>query len=37
LDAKHHFAKKKYKRKFTWKPTPQIAETIVRIIFGKSR
>jgi len=37
LDAKHHFAKKKYKRKFTWKPTPQIAETIVRMIFGKSR
>ncbi len=37
LDAKHHFAKKKYKRKFTWKPTPQIAETIIGMIFGKSR
>ena len=37
VDAKHHYAKKKYKRKFTWKPTPQIAETIVGMIFGKSR
>jgi len=37
VDAKHHFAKKKYKRKFTWKPTPQIAETIVGMIFGKSK
>ena len=37
VDARHHFAKKKYKRKFTWKPTPQIAETIVGMIFGKSR
>jgi hypothetical protein len=35
VDARHHFAKKKYKRKFTWKPTPQIAETIVGMIFGK--
>ena len=37
VDARHHFAKKKYKRKFTWKPTPQIAETIVEMIFGKSK
>ncbi len=37
VDARHHFAKKKYKRKFTWKPTLQIAETIVGMIFGKSR
>ncbi len=37
VDARHHFARKKYKRRFTWKPTPQIAETIVGMIFGKSR
>ena len=37
VNAKHHFAKKKYKRKFTWKPTQQIVETIVGMIFGKSR
>lgn len=36
VDARHHFARKKYKRKFTWKPTQQIAETIVGMIFGKS-
>jgi len=35
VDARHHFAKKKYEGKFTWKPTPQIAETIIRMIFGK--
>ncbi len=35
VDAKHLFAKKKYEDKFTWKPTPQIAETIIRMIFGK--
>ena len=35
VDARHHFARRKYKRKFTWKPTPQIAETIVGMIFGK--
>ncbi len=37
VDARHHFAKKKYKSKFTWDPTPQIAETIVGMIFGKLR
>jgi len=37
VDARHHFAKKKYKSEFTWKPTPQIAETIVGMIFGKSK
>ena len=35
VDARHHFAKKKYEGKYTWKPTPQIAETIIRMIFGK--
>ena len=35
VDARHHFARRKYKRRFTWKPTPQIAETIVAMIFGK--
>ena len=35
VDARHHFARRKYKRRFTWKPTPQIAETIVGMIFGK--
>ncbi len=37
VDARHHFAKKKYEGKFTWKPTPQIAETIIRMIFGVQR
>jgi hypothetical protein len=35
VDARHHFAKKKFEGKYTWKPTPQIAETIIRMIFGK--
>ena len=35
VDARYHFARKKYKRRFTWKPTPKIAETIVGMIFGK--
>ena len=35
VDARHHFAKKKYEGKYTWKPTPQIAETIIGMIFGK--
>ena len=37
VDAQHHFARKKYKDKFTWKPTDQIAVTIVGMIFGKSK
>ena len=37
VDARHHFARKKYKRRFTWKPTPQIAETIVGMIFGRKK
>ena len=35
VDARHHFAKKKYEGKYTWKPTPQIAETIIGMIFGR--
>jgi uncharacterized short protein YbdD (DUF466 family) len=35
VDARHHFAKKKYEGKYTWKPTPQIVETIIGMIFGK--
>ncbi|MBT8352632.1 MAG: hypothetical protein KJO26_15545 [Deltaproteobacteria bacterium] len=35
VEARHHFAKKEYEDKYTWKPTPQIAETIIRMIFGK--
>ena len=35
VDARHHFAKKKYEGKYTWKPTPKIAETIIGMIFGK--
>jgi hypothetical protein len=35
VDARHHFARRKYNRRFTWKPNPQIAETIVGMIFGK--
>ena len=37
VDARHYFTRKKYKDKFTWKPTDQIAETIVGMIFGKSK
>mgnify|MGYP001814254690 FL=1 len=35
VDASHHFAKKKYEDKYTWKPTPKIARAIIGIIFGK--
>ncbi len=35
VDARHHFAKKKDEGKYTWKPSPQIAETIIGMIFGK--
>ena len=35
VDASHHFAKKKYEERFTWKPTPKIAKAIIGIIFGK--
>jgi hypothetical protein len=37
VDARHHFARKKYKRRFTWKPTQQIVETIVGMIFGRKK
>ena len=37
VDARHHFARKNYRKRFTWKPTPQIAETIVRMIFGRKK
>ena len=37
VDASNHFAKKKYEDKYNWKPTPQIAKTIIGMIFGKSK
>lgn len=33
--ASHHFAKKKYKDKSTWNPTPKIARAIIGMIFRK--
>ena len=34
-DLRYQLVKKKFEGKYTWKPTPQIAETIVGMIFGK--
>ena len=34
IDAKHHFAKRRYHNEFTWKPTPEIENRIYDGIFG---
>jgi hypothetical protein len=34
IDAKHHFAKRRYHNEFTWKPTPEIENRIYDAIFG---
>jgi hypothetical protein len=37
IDARSRFAKKRYEREFTWKPTPGIQAAIVAAIFEKER
>ncbi len=34
VDAEHLFLRKRYKDTYTWKPTPEIEEAIVKAIFG---
>jgi hypothetical protein len=36
LDARSHFAKKRYKHEFRWTPNPAIEIAIMRAIFGKN-
>lgn len=35
IDARSHFAKKRYEHEFKWTPTPEIQAAIVAVIFGK--
>ena len=37
IDARSRFARKRYEREFTWKPTPDIQAAIVAAIFEKER
>jgi hypothetical protein len=37
IDARSRFARKRYEREFTWKPTPAIQAAIVAAIFEKER
>lgn len=34
IDAKSHFARKRYEQEFKWRPSPAIEEAIVNAIFG---
>ena len=35
IDARHHFAKKKFADRYTWTPTPEVETAIFDAIFGK--
>jgi len=35
IDARRHFAKKRYEQEFQWTPTPEIEKAIVDAIFGQ--
>jgi len=35
IDARHHFAQKKFADRYTWTPTPEIETAIFDAIFGK--
>jgi hypothetical protein len=35
IDARTHFAKKRYEHEFKWTPTPEIQAAIVSEIFNK--
>ena len=37
IDARTHFAKRRYEHEFKWKPTPEIQAAIVSEIFNKER
>ena len=37
IDARHHFAKKRYEREFIWTPSPEIETAINEAIFGINR
>jgi len=34
VDAEYHFLQKRYENRYLWKPTPEIEETIVKVVFG---
>lgn len=36
IEARHHFAKKRYDNEYRWTPTAGIEKAIVRAIFGES-
>jgi hypothetical protein len=35
IDARHHFAKRRFDREFRWTPTPEIEAAILDHIFGR--
>lgn len=37
IDARHHFAKKRYDNEHRWTPSQEIVKAIVDAIFGKDR
>ena len=36
IDARHHFAKRRYEHEFKWKPTRKVEEAIMAAIFKSS-
>jgi hypothetical protein len=37
IDAKHHFAKKRYDAKYRWRPSRELEAAILNAVFGKNR
>ena len=37
IDARSHFAKKRYEQEFKWTPSPEIEKAIVAAVFGQGR
>ena len=37
IDARHHFARKRYDNEYRWTPSPEIEKAIMDAIFGKDR
>lgn len=35
VDARHHFARKRFSDRYLWQPDPDIIEAIIEAIFGK--
>jgi hypothetical protein len=35
IDARHHFARRRYEQEYRWKPKPEIETAILNTVFGK--